>query len=441
MAHKLIKIVAEEPLSIAMRKPYGQFHETLLYIPAVTLRGAFAAVLLADCEKVRNSSEFIFDHSPHGCLFSKLFGEEEKIKFSDCYPVYPKYIAENYFAVPKFLPQTAVSCKYHPGFITGYHYYKDEVEEKQLDEPPHGVFDVLIKQLIYDEIDEPKCVCKHKCQLCDEPVEPFSGHYQTTMYINLETEAEYTVHFQKDAKTHRLGRAAMNRWRWTAEEGMLYAIEVISEGTVFLGTLEIDCPDDLMSETVGALNRIQRVGGQLTRGMGRIWIELSDDTDFSMPDADAIKERIEDFNQSINTQRGTCHEGQYFTIGLQSDAILHGVFGEPKLQLDTAMLKEYINSVDSKLNEDSFENAGIKLVRAYTGPTYRSGWSTAWKLPKEVYLSTSKGSVFLYWVKNPNCELYEFLAQLEREGIGEKREEFLGRILVCDQFHLEVEPK
>jgi CRISPR-associated protein Csx10 len=457
-----ITIVAEEPLSIAARKPYGQFHETLDYIPAVTLRGAFAKIVMdAECvrpQAQRGQCEYCSENLKRACLFFQLFGNGDKLFFRDCYAVHPFDDGTTQTTVPKVLPKTAMSCKYYPGFCSGYDYYVSILKEAEKDEPPHGVLDILIKQLLYDEIEKPTFVCRHECPICGASVEPFSGHYQTTSWQRKVTECHacnlpnqphractrtecLQMHFRTEARTHRMGRAAINRWRWTAEEGMLYAVEAINEGTTFLGRVDIapDCPEELAEKGLSLFRKVKKIGGQATRGLGGIRIAIQEDLRQSDATSEQVRQRITDFNQAIETQRGGSSNGCYFTIGLQSDAILRGRYGEPLLKLEGHFLRRCLRQSQSGLDETAFEQAQVKLVRAYTGACYRSGWSTGFSLPKEVEVATEKGSVFLFHVNSLDEAFCHFLTELEQSGIGEKREEGCGNLIICDPFHLEVE--
>jgi len=118
----------------------------------------------------------------------------------------------------------------------------------------------------------------------------------------------------------------------------------------------------------------------------------------------------------------------YFTIDLYSDAILLDGYRRPTRILRLEDLNKELKKYGCYLN----------YVRCYTSHGFTSGWSTAWNLPKKVYLVTKKGSVFLFGVDSCTDDLINALEKIENNGVGEKREEGFGQVRVCDEFHLEV---
>ena len=68
-----------------------------------------------------------------------------------------------------------------------------------------------------------------------------------------------------------------------------------------------------------------------------------------------------------------------------------------------------------------------------------SGWNAALGLPKEDDRAIAAGSVFFfeYLGDNPDS-LSQRLKCLESAGLGERRSEGFGRVIVCDPFHWEV---
>jgi CRISPR-associated protein Csx10 len=77
-----------------------------------------------------------------------------------------------------------------------------------------------------------------------------------------------------------------------------------------------------------------------------------------------------------------------------------------------------------------------------------TGWNIALKLPKEDEVAISKGSVFLFVTKpgetisEPEVKpLSDLLEQIEKSGIGERRNEGFGKVRICDEFHWEVPNK
>ncbi len=153
-------------LNIGEKKPYGHFLETLDYIPGSVIRGAFAKMIMKEDSN----------------LFKALFeSSNNMISFTDLYPL--KGPSEIGLSLP--LPLTAVSCKYEPGFCTEY-----DKHGKVEDPPPHGVFDTLIHNLIFEQLREKLHITfQPKCPKCGERVEPFSGYYS---FIEFSGKRDHT---------------------------------------------------------------------------------------------------------------------------------------------------------------------------------------------------------------------------------------------------------
>ena len=67
-----------------------------------------------------------------------------------------------------------------------------------------------------------------------------------------------------------------------------------------------------------------------------------------------------------------------------------------------------------------------------------TGWSEAWGMPKPILQAIGAGSVFTFRAPaSKRGELIPILRRIHMEGIGERRAEGLGRVSICDPFHLE----
>ena len=120
-------------------------------------------------------------------------------------------------------------------------------------------------------------------------------------------------------------------------------------------------------------------------------------------------------------------EGTYFSVDLQSDAILTAEDGWQQSMVLTAPILQKMTGC----------NTHIELVRSFSNYDYVSGWNTAWGLPKEIDLATRIGSVFVFHTSDIES-WKQHLKELEDNGIGNRREEGFGQILICDPFHLRM---
>ncbi|NCC36801.1 MAG: glycosyltransferase [Chloroflexia bacterium] len=110
---------------------------------------------------------------------------------------------------------------------------------------------------------------------------------------------------------------------------------------------------------------------------------------------------------------------------LLADAILLDQGWLPTQQLSVAMLREATGI-----------EAELALVRAFTVTKSIAGWHATWQQPKPVNLAVGMGSVFVFQAAAPLSEAdCAKLAELQQQGIGERRQEGYGQIRICDEFH------
>jgi CRISPR-associated protein Csx10 len=112
-----------------------------------------------------------------------------------------------------------------------------------------------------------------------------------------------------------------------------------------------------------------------------------------------------------------------FTITLQSHLALRNDGGEPVL--------DEANASDLALPPEATRCRS--LLQAVAVP----GWNSAINLPKPDTWALKRGSVMLFRVgaRVDEQALMRRLEQIENEGLGERRAEGFGRVLVCDPFH------
>jgi CRISPR-associated protein Csx10 len=405
-------ITALSPLAIGQRKPGGSVSEALDYIPGTMIRGAIAQQILnhADTEPAEGDN------------FHKLFLAETAAVFGNGYCAIAQIISDddrNYYelsAAPvQVVPASALSSKTSAGF-----------KPKKA-----GVFDSLIDSYcareqghfyVPNDIDE-------------NLVDSFGGFYS-------KTQQGYLSH---KVSKRLLTRVGINRRRATAEDEILYSIEVMDESqgkaapipTVYRSSILVQDTDGL-AEDLGTFLRQRcthlRLGGSASRGLGRVCLEIAEPVE--VKDSD-IKERISAFNHKLQARwalwsalggatENPTQTRSFFSLTLHADAILSEQW-QRTMVMSPAMLAPLIG-----LSEHE-----IWLHRACSSYDYRSGWNAAWGLPKDTELVTNMGSVMMYSVKTERlAACYEGLAKLEQVGIGSRCSEGYGQVKVCDEFHL-----
>ena len=382
-----IQITLKSPIITGGRKPSGQAVEAVQYIRGGLIRGAVAKALLADLENSEPDADF-----------DQLFLDDDAGIFRNCIPG------------TKVLPATATGCKDFPGF------------RKANDNEKHGVFDTLLERIVSEKAN---WMYQPNCPTCSGRVDSKGGFY----------EGVAESYKEEHLNTRLLTRVAINRQRKVAEDELLYHLTALNPITVEgkEETLQSSAriPSDLVDKVAQTLQqKVKRLGGGGSRGLGKVCIKVKKDNP-----ADSLKQRINNFNEVLqkvwqsyanlpNTEIGA-FEGTYFGVNLQSDAILTAADEWQLSMVLTAPMLQKMTGCKAELT----------FVRSFASYNYVGGWNAAWGLPKETALVTQMGSVFVFHTSDIGAWLSE-LQTLENIGIGNRREEGFGQILICDPFHL-----
>ena len=417
-----LTITALSPLAIGQRKPGGSVSEALSYIPGTVIRGAIAKQILKQAG----------EEPTEGDDFHNLFLDETAAVFRNGYCAIAQTTPGQYALSEQaqVLPTTALSSKANPGF-----------------KPNHaGVFDSLIDS--YCAKAQGHFYAPNDIE--GDLVEPFSGFYS-------KEGDSYRVH---TVNKRLLTRVGINRRRATAQDEILYSLEVMNESqggslsgqsqesvqTAFKSSILVE---DVSAQEGGELADLLysflqqrcthlRLGGSASRGLGRVQIALNKPTEASAP---YLRDRINNFNNRLKERwklwsllggldASEIKERTFLSLTLQSDAILTECWRRT-IVISPDMLAALI-SVDDAVSE-----ADITLHAAHSSYGYRSGWNAAWGLPKDTELVTNKGSVMLLSLPTEKVDgCIAALEKLEQRGIGDRCEEGYGQVRVCDEFHL-----
>jgi CRISPR-associated protein Csx10 len=393
-------ITAKSPLAIGYKKP-GSVSEAADFISGSVIRGAIAAYLLRSSPNQEQPEP--------GDDFSLLFVDENAAIFQNAYPT-------NNNAEVKVLPSTVVSAKAKPGFKPkGY-----------------GVFDTLIDRLCAEKLGylyDPNCPTALE-KGDDGRVEPFSGFY-------IQSGKSYKT---QSVSKRLLTRVGINRRRATSEEQILYSLEVLNESKKTDDRLEpVTYRSAILLDDEGLANHLTQfintrgdrihLGGSTSRGLGRVEMTAKCGNYQSK-----LKERIDNFNKLLhqrwgiwsNLYRESSNDIKnltFFTIDLQSDAILSDRWKRTTV-ISPQMLKEFAGIDDPTL----------ELEAAYSSYDTNSGWNSAWRLMKDIELTTTRGTVYLFSSKEIE-RWYEPLKKLECSGIGDRTLEGFGQVEICNEFH------
>ncbi len=435
-----LTITAQAPLAIGRQKAGSSVSEAETYIPGSVIRGAIAGQILrvaAQRENHRDTDLRNSDLSQNGGEFQTLFLDAEAAIFQNAYPAIARLNAHKAASVKDSIhvvPATAVSSKENAGFKVSD---VDISDEKQ----KGGVFDTLIDRYCAD-------LCRHpydpSCPKDQGRVEPFNGFYSCT--ADQTIKHRYRSH---SSTTRFLTRVGINRRRATAQDEMLYSLEVLNES--FLPNTKAKYPkweyvayrsqiwvnDQTLADSLAAFitrhSETFRLGSGVSRGLGRVQIKAKVKTVES-----TLKQRIQQFNQALKQrwalwaimqpdEHSAPGDRTFFTLDLQADAILSEHWQRTMVVSPTMLIDGY------NLADD------LQLHASYASYDYRAGWNAAWGLMKEMELITNRDAVFLFsispserwkddrWIKQ--------LEALETGGIGDRTSEGFGQVRLCNEFH------
>lgn len=383
--------------------------ETLPYVPGNALLGGLASshTLLKPQDSGEFNSFFMTDDSSFGNLYPASFARPQSGELQgNIDPVYP-------------LPATARSCKRFGGF-------KFDVDDP-IDEPHHGVYDALILWALFSLSGQrrPEILESLKECHCTESLDRLDGFYRRNAF---DAEKMGKAKVKLGLRT----RTGINRASGTVQQGILYSRQIL-QATEFWGTLTVeDSQAESFKEFVEEANskRLLRVGNNRTRGFGRIILNLEPESQTDT--TQDITARLQSFGDELNRQAKKWNialppEYQfYLPLTLTSDAIIFDRLLRHRRSIDP----EYLESIGIWGAKPIYQNSGLRRVM---------GWNDLWRLPKPDDLAITMGSVFLFGVTAPlNDELLRVLLNIQNNGLGARRREGFGRLVVASPFHWEV---
>jgi len=441
MKRYYLRLRALSPISITGHQNVaGQAGPTLTHIPGTTLRGALAWRVLAQRPEATRDTAFQALFAPDGLRPGPL------------YPLshHPKPDAD--LALP--LPLTARSCKRHAGFCT------DPNQDRERD--PHGALDTLVdalEEVAHERLmarglasawgaDEKKGLRRHeKCGQpgCGAAMDRFAGYYQS----GIADGARWfrTVRPSKLLLT----RTAIMAELGSARQGALFSREALAAGQEFAGL--VDVPAALVTE----FEQLFKVGDELqigagrTAGLGRLAVaDVRPDWGVLSGLTGTVAERQQAFVKHLPAPL-TAHWA-LTPITLWSDAILL----DPWLRYASApepdVLRYYAELAAQNGATPPEPPAGLELFLCVGRATRCAAWHAGSRTadggtmqnrggqPRTQDLGIAAGSTFVLAAPpDQAAALLAFATWLEGYGLGERREEGYGRLLVAHPFHQEVE--
>ena len=400
----IVRITDSGPLSFRAGRETTS-GETLRYVSGSVLFGALATTYtkLRHDETLSFNEIFFSDESSFGNLYPSSFSHAGLARDRDA--VYP-------------LPNTASTCKRFGGF---------QFDEEDADDPHHGVYDTLISWALFALSDKSEVkVFKdvEKCFRCGESMDRIDGFYRRNAR---DAQKMGTASIKRSLRT----RTGINRATGTVQQGILYSREVLRPGMEFWGTVTVpDAQAKTFKKFVEEASQsgMLRLGNNKTRGFGRVILNLKPAQERG--ELDSLRQRLQTFDRELRQAAQkfnieTPHK-LYLPLTLTADAILF----DRLLRYRTALDKEYLQTQGISGAELIYQNSGTRQVM---------GWNTLLGVPKADEMAITMGSVFLFGLESElDDNLLQTLLRMQTEGIGARRSEGFGRLLVASRFHWEV---
>ncbi len=395
----------ESPL-VVRRERQSSRSEGVQSISGTLLRGAFAQAYL-QCYGHPDST------------FRRLFLDEEACRFGPLDPA------------DRVFPLTANSCKRVPGFCQ---------------DGKHGIVD-LLAALLRPRLSE-RAWPHERCRTCDQELKSHSGFW----YLKDDgAPMEPRRRWRRTVAAH----VGIDRHTHTAAESMFFTLPALEpvpspdgEQATLHGSLHAEHDAlEALQKLLALEDHILRMGHARTRGYGRVRITIGEEAHLAPADCNRWS------NDMLSCAAPDLLDpNDYFLIALSlpTGAVL--VDDLLRYTLDPAGMVPYlpplpppdpaVRTFDTPGNE--FEGGRLWCVTAVAHHERLRGWNAAHGLPRQDEWAVSRGSVYAYVYQGDasgRAALQKRLRDLQAHGIGARRNEGFGSVVVCDDFHPRFTPK
>ena len=373
-------ITLEEKAIFSKNLSPGNMYYTFDYIPGSVLWGMFAS---------------LFPKSDMQKFYETFF--QEKVIFTNLYP----FIGADILVLP--LPLSTFGCKYRPGCIE-----KEVISEK------HKFYDYLLD---VSKIED-------KCKYCGAKKKNFiNGFY----YKKGNTYYSY-----KSGKTIDMHNHIDDESQSTKINDGLYSYEVLTKGQKFTGYLLLQGEWDKFKEIHKLINSIKN-GRKISIGKGRnngYGLSTIDFTEGESCKLDNNKRLY------LNDKLDLYENGHKFTFTFISDSFLLDKYGNYFAYVDEVILCDILN-FNYNFNSN-FKPENFKLIRSFCRTREIDGFNMQHKLPKNKMIGLQKGSSFYFeYTGTDYKKLIERLLEIERNGVGVRKNEGYGQIIINLPYHKE----
>lgn len=397
MTPHMVRATLLSPL-VVKRERQSQRSEGVQSISGTLLRGAFAQAYLQQ----RGDAD---------AMFRRLFLDEQACRFGPLDPGDRVY------------PLTATSCKREPGLVEDH---------------KHGVVDQLLSRVRLRLTGSSKVA---RCRVCQNDLKPHIGFWNDRGGHSTEPK----LHWRRGAATH----VGIDRHTHTASEQILYSLPSLEAAASeenstpsLIGNVEADvqCLHSLQA-LLRQENQVVYIGGARTRGYGRVRIELLEGGPAQSSDPDEWSFQL---LKQVGVPDLTPDRHFIFSLTFTTGAILLDEL--LRYTVDPAGMEPWLPALPSAdplertLTRTGKDFRGGKLwcVTAVTSQERLRGWNAAHGLPRQDEWAITHGAVYVYLLEGDSscvAALKDQLRRLEIDGIGARRNEGFGRVLVSDAFH------
>ena len=404
---KKVQITAKLLAPVAIKRDrQSERSESVRSVAGTLVRGALAAIYLQQYGEVDDT-------------FRDLFLDETSCRFG---PLDPG---------PAHFPLTAASCK------------------------RVGITHALVDQLWYRIAQHHKAgsatenseLAWRQCGECEADLKEHAGFW---------TEANNQLCEKRSDRHHVAAHVGIDRHTNTAAESIFYTLEALlpsNQKEDLHGWLTADTDAlQALNELLEAEDYRISVGHHRTRGYGAMRLELSEPIDSD--DSEACTEGWKQWSRDLIDFLGSPpfavtrlnpDEEFYFSLSFPTGAVLVDRF--LRYTIDPADMIPFMPAmppvetafpIENRRTQQLASGGTVRWVTAITKHERLRGWNAAHGLPRQDEWMVARGSVYVYCFKgtaNEREALIRQLVDLSEKGVGLRRNEGFGTVIVSDDFH------
>ena len=365
------------------------------------------------------ASLYLQEHGNPDDTFNRLFLNENSCRFG---PLDPG---------PKHFPLTAASCK------------REGIKHALVDQLWFRIAQHYKAGLVEEKAES----TWRQCEQCSADLKGHDGFW--------EEQANNGLSEMNNDRQHVTAHVGIDRQTATAAESILYTLESTlpsDEEKNLYGWFSADnvALDELKKLLKSEDYRIS-VGNHRTRGYGDIHIQLDEDIEdvdcqsdignweqwskkliafLSLPPLSIPNINCEDFYFSLSFPTGALFVDEFLRYSLDPAAMLSWLSSMSSVDNALPVVNRPIHELSS--------GGTMRWIASVTKHERLRGWNAAHGLPRQDEWGVARGSVYVYCFHGTPEErkvLIQHLSALSQDGIGLRRNEGFGTVVISDDFH------